>query len=211
MGLGRPVYFLWWIPRGMLFAKQSNPWIHIMPVSKAIDVNIAYQEWKDAADKVQAWERFVPLLERMAYSICRQSMARFAKDVPSTISNAIWRTYNSLDKFRGNSQFSTWFHKIVINECNRTLRKIQRMNEVALPTEADETFFVKSNPDKTLLARELLTRLDKETKNLVRMQAFGLSMKEIGESFGISEPAARKRWERAKNMLERMVEDDVFE
>lgn len=57
---------------------------------------------------------FVEEYQQMAYSIAYRILSN-AEDTEEVVQDAFLKAYKSLSKFKGDSKFSTWFYKIVVN------------------------------------------------------------------------------------------------
>ena len=72
-----------------------------------------------------AFRYFVKEYQQMAYSIAI-SMVKSPQDAEDVTQNAFVRAYKNLRSFKGNSKFSSWFYKIVVNESLKNLSKKKR-------------------------------------------------------------------------------------
>ncbi|HEY9461151.1 MAG TPA: sigma-70 family RNA polymerase sigma factor, partial [Paralcaligenes sp.] len=67
--------------------------------------------------------RYNQRLYRVARSILRNDA-----DAEEAVQEAFYLAYRAMSKFRGDSQLSTWLVRIVVNESNKRLRKINRLS-----------------------------------------------------------------------------------
>lgn len=123
-------------------------------------------------------------------------------DIPAVMSNASWRAVKGLEKFNGQSRFSTWYHRIVLNEISRTLAASQGRAEVALD---DDIIRGLSSPDGEGDVHVDLGRIEGKLEGddlaIFRARLSGASFKELGELFGITINAAKVRWFRLMEQL----------
>ena len=67
-------------------------------------------------------------------------MMRNPHDAADALQDAYLSAFRRADGFRGESQVSTWLHRIVVNACLDRLRKQQRLqSEQPLPDDPDRT------------------------------------------------------------------------
>ncbi len=125
------------------------------------------------------------------------------EDARELSQNGFVKAYEHLAEFRGHSKFSTWFYRIVVNDCKDFLKaKGRRPSTVSLsPAEPDEAgesggfFDVEdpgSGPSEQLANRELGEQLTKVIEELPMQQrtAFmlhhvqGMSLDEVAQVMG---------------------------
>jgi RNA polymerase sigma-70 factor, ECF subfamily len=122
------------------------------------------------------------------------------EDAEDAVQQAFTSAWLNLDKFRGDSAFSTWLTRITMNEALSLLRKRNRRTFVAIDEQVRDDEEAKSvalpaagNPEEHFLERELKA-LVRESMKLVRpayREAMrlrvleDLSLEEIAERMGI--------------------------
>jgi RNA polymerase sigma-70 factor (ECF subfamily) len=122
------------------------------------------------------------------------------------------RAYENLSKFRRDSSFSTWIHRIAVNHCLDTLRRRKRRNEISLESFTDEEGNAKPLPDTGTsfesaletgdLARTLLNRLSETEREVLLMREIsGLNYEEIAKTLDISIDAVKSRLKRARQSM----------
>src|ERR1700691_4623085 len=80
---------------------------------------------------VGAFEELVKRYDRKLFRIA-QSVTHNVEDSQDAVQEALLKAFQNLDRFREESQFSTWLVRITVNESLRKLRKGRAMREVAL-------------------------------------------------------------------------------
>jgi RNA polymerase sigma factor (sigma-70 family) len=169
-------------------------------MERSSDVNPLYDVWKSSTGQAKdlALTQLVPRLEQFAKAICWKRIPEFHDEFDPLINEIVWRAVGKPAKFEGKSRFSTWFYRIVTNECNRFLRKHKERNEAPLeeemPCQAEAV-------NARLTIQGLIRKLTKEEYALFRMVADGESFKTIGDELGISTGNAKIRWLRLKTRL----------
>ena len=112
------------------------------------------------------------------------------------VDEAIYRGFLSLKKLRQPEYFETWLTRILINVCNKDLRR--RKREVPLdsvPETAADSF-------DALPLKEALHHLPKELKDVIILRYFtGFTLAETARSLGIPQGTAVTRQRRALALL----------
>jgi len=129
------------------------------------------------------------------------------KDMYQEVLVNIWR---SLDNFRGESAISTWIYRIAVNTSLSFAGKAYK--EMKLMVDAD-TQNLSSIINDDLLEEKLqkehqlnqlqaeLNQLSVIDKALISLQLEGLSMREIADVIGITEPNVKVKIHRIKEQL----------
>jgi RNA polymerase sigma-70 factor (ECF subfamily) len=125
------------------------------------------------------------------------------------------RAYRGLGSFRGESAFSTWLYRVVVNQAYNHLRWRRRHpHDWQASPELDRLVDEHSSPETTARQRQRLERvlslLDrlkprKRVAFLLRV-VDGLSMAEIAEIVDTTPAAAGQRVRHAQRELQRLVE-----
>ena len=102
---------------------------------------------------------FAELVQRHQTNCYRQALSilRDPHDAEDEVQNALWKAFEHLEKFEGNSLFSTWLTRIVVNQCLMRLRKQKRAKlfyvDETIEAEGIARFEIpdeRSNPDEEL-------------------------------------------------------------
>lgn len=134
-------------------------------------------------------------------------LCQFSKDkdlVEDWVQTAFIKAYQNIDRFEGNSKFSTWLFKIGINEMKSGMRKI---NARTFEEVEDNILGVAENEVKDFeLSHDmkwLLAELDENKKAVfILYEVEGYSHSEIAEILDVSESASRTILCRTKNYLQ---------
>src|SRR5579864_6662569 len=91
-------------------------------------------------------EAFTELVRRHSGQVYGLSlnMLRNREDAEDNLQNVLVKAFHHIDRFEGNSQFSTWLVRITINEALMKLRKrnSERISDYHDPNSSDdETYF----------------------------------------------------------------------
>lgn len=157
-----------------------------------------YAAYKEASptEKDFAKDALVRAMYRDAYPMMNYIMGKVHPDIASeSVTTAtLW-----LDKFRGESRFSSWFFKIVMNYCRKMHQTKLRLKEVSIESlsEAELQQIEAGNGAETgnqFDAEQRLAQLAPEDRQLVSMRLEGRTHAEIAQALGIKANAAKHRW-----------------
>ena len=130
---------------------------------------------------------------------------------------AFIRAWKAIEKFRGDSTFSTWIYRITVNTA-WTLRKKAKKHNTLNIDDTYEPIVIDEKKDPELVAINsdlssvLINALDKipiEQRIIVELKNIeGRSHKEIADYLDISVTAAKVRLHRAHHKLRQIQEED---
>ncbi len=131
------------------------------------------------------------------------------EDASDVVQEAYLRAYRSIDKFRGDAQFTTWLYRITANCASTYMGKRSRHRHEDLDdmTElpADLSHGPEAKADVALergSVTQALTRLPESLRTVVVLRdIYDLSHEDIAKELGISEVTAKVRLHRARKKL----------
>ena len=141
--------------------------------------------------------------------ICRyyNSNTHDQEDMLQEIMVNIWK---SLESFRGDSSINTWIYRVAINTAlSYSGKSYKYMKLMVCSDTAVLSQFLTDNPDaEEVNDEELYERMQNELnmlsvidKALISLMLEGLSMKEIADVIGITEPNVKVKIHRIKEQL----------
>jgi RNA polymerase sigma-70 factor (ECF subfamily) len=139
-------------------------------------------------------------VHRLAYRMCGDldMAAEFTQD-------AFVRAFGQLDRFRGESAFGTWIHRIAVTVTLNGMRKVRRLRdrEVDLDHAAPlSTTTRESEPDlKERMAHEIEALPDTLRTTLVMHDIEGFTHQEIAGILGVAEGTSKSRLFDARRRL----------
>jgi RNA polymerase sigma-70 factor (ECF subfamily) len=151
-------------------------------------------------------ERHAPKVERLARHLLGDP-----EDARDAAQEALAKLCVRLKQFRGESQFSTWLHRLVVNTCRDVAeRQRTRTHE---PLEEDVRAVADDDPEREAgrseLRRELcseLAELNREQARVVVLKdALGFSFEQIAEASGMPVGTAKCYAHRARNTLRKRL------
>ncbi len=158
---------------------------------------------------------FAELIRRSharVFSLC-VSMLGDRTSAEDAAQEVFLKAYQSLNKFKGTSAFTTWLYRVASNHCLDLLRKSARRRseslEAVLEAEGDRIQFLLKAPDEQRQAedRDLVERvlscLPPDYRLILTLREVqGLSYEEIMETMDCSLDSVKARLRRARESLE---------
>jgi RNA polymerase sigma-70 factor (ECF subfamily) len=195
-GNGRPIRQPLRQGRGLDYEKLSDPIL----VTRAKD--------GDALALEALCARHAPRAERLARHILRDP-----EDASDAAQEAMAKLCVRLKQFRGDSQFSTWLHRLVVNTCRDALERRKSRTHEPLGDH------LSSGPDgdpvraagMSELRRELCDSLagvsPQQAQIVLLKDALGYSFEEIADAAGMPVGTAKCHAHRGRNRLREHLED----
>lgn len=152
--------------------------------------------------------RHAPRVERLARHLLRDS-----EDARDAAQEALAKVCVRLPQFRGDAQFSTWLHRLVVNTCRDAAeRRKPRMHE---PLDDELSAGPSADPEREAgmseLRRELCDSLagisKREAQVIVLKDAMGYSFEEIAAAAGMPVGTAKCHAHRGRARLREKLED----
>lgn len=155
--------------------------------------------------------------QKMAFSILRDRC-----DAEDEVQNACWKAFEHIRQFQQEAKFSTWFNRIVVNQCLMRLRQLRRSRMVylddVLENEDGHTRMElpdhSASPERVHGQLEVLAVIEQEVQRMPALlrkvfelrEVDELSMGDVARELGISVPAAKSRLLRARQELRRKLD-----
>ncbi|GAA4788052.1 sigma-70 family RNA polymerase sigma factor [Olivibacter ginsenosidimutans] len=113
------------------------------------------------------------------------------------------KVWQNLDKFRNQSQLSTWIYRIAVNTCLSYLRVEKRkatdeINERIIETKAED---VSEKQEQVNQLYKCISQLEENERIIITMVLDEIPYQEIADISGISEGNLRVKIHRIKNKL----------
>ena len=119
------------------------------------------------------------------------------------VDEAIYKGFISVKKLREPEYFETWMTRILINECKKSWRRINREQPLdTIPESAQEMF-------DSLPLKEAIRRLPQELREIVILRYFsGFTLVETARCLDIPQGTAATRQRRALQLLKLELSDE---
>jgi RNA polymerase sigma-70 factor (ECF subfamily) len=180
--------------------------------------------------KQSALDELVNRYQKRAYAIAYHLCSDEEKDEADDLTQeAFLKAFKGLGNFRGDSSFSTWFYRIVVNVCLDWRRRRQRWGRIFSPwrraqNDNDPSGTVQKqepdpeadlDPGALLRGKELSNQIRKSLNSLPEKQrtAFqlkvlhGMSIREIAQVMGTAEGTIKSHLFRATSFLQEALKE----
>ncbi len=153
----------------------------------------------------QLYERYAGRL----FAVCLRYLQR--EDAEDALANAWVKIFRSLSKFRGDSSLSTWMTRIAVNECLMMLRgKNTFFEQVSETHDINNAILDDDGSDEQQLL-QFIAELPVGFRTVFNLYAIeGYTHKEIATMLNISEGTSKSQLSRARNILKKKVEQNIF-
>ncbi len=130
-------------------------------------------------------------------------------DQAADIAQEVWiQIFRALPTWRGDSQFSTWAHRIAVNRTLNALRSVRRLAKIEVVME-DDTVSVDQDMDRTFLAQsidEAVRQLSPGARSVfVLHDVEGYTHEEIAQELGITSGGSKSQLFKARVKLRRLL------
>jgi len=196
------------------FALFEEP---VMKDKKLSDVALV-EEFKSG--DIAAFEEIIERYETKVMNLALR-FTRNQEDAEEVMQDVFTTIYRKMDGFKGQSAFSSWLYRIVVNAAFMKLRKRKQSQTVSIEDLApaikqycmDREAFVGTHSLNVAVSRELQDVLQAAINKLpdqyravfVLRDVDGLSNQETGEILTLSIPAVKSRLHRSRIMLRKRL------
>lgn len=186
-----------------------------MKVLEAVQKNIHDDVIADCLNGDQAAQhKLYSLYSKAMYNICYR-MCNSAEEAEDVLQESFISAFNNLDKYRGTASFGAWIKRIVVNNAINHIRR-RKMNIVPLE-DYEPINEEQDTPDEDLyLDVQRIKACIKQLPDGYRV-VFSLYLmegydhKEIAEVLGITESTSKSQYNRAKNKLKELLNEQSHE
>jgi RNA polymerase sigma-70 factor (ECF subfamily) len=130
-------------------------------------------------------------------------------DVAADIAQEVWiQIFRALPSYRGDSQFSTWAHRIAVNRTLNALRKTRRLANIETEVQEDSVS-VEPDHDRTFVAQsieEAAAKLSPGARAVFMLHDVeGYTHEEIAEELGITTGGSKSQLFKARAKLRKLL------
>lgn len=171
-------------------------------------------DWITRAQRAdaKAFESLYRLHVDRVYGLCLRMTGNVAEAEDCT-QEAFIQAWNKMDKFRGDSAFGTWMHRIAVNAVLGRMRKSKRERD-RIQLASEEVLSPASINDDGELRdlSDAVNRLPEGARNVfVLYGVYGYSHEEAGNMLGIAAGTSKAQLHRARRLLAQQLEQQGFE
>ncbi len=145
--------------------------------------------------------RHQPTVEKLARRILRDP-----EDARDATQESLAKVCTRIGQFRGDSQFATWLHRLVVNTCRDALARRKTWEPLPDDVQAAPTGEIS---DRDALRTCLLQLPEAQARVVVLKDALGYSFEEIAAASGMPVGTAKCYAHRARNTLRAKLEEDA--
>ena len=170
--------------------------------------------WISRAQKAdpRAFEALYRLHVDRVYGLCLR-MTGNVSEAEDCTQDAFIQAWNKLEKFRGESAFATWLHRIAVNVVLGRMRKSKREHDriqVVADTQPARLEAGDSGEMRDLAAA--INRLPERARHVFVLHGvYGYSHDEAAEMLGIATGTSKAQMHRARRLLAQQLEEQGFE
>lgn len=172
---------------------------------------------KSKQGDVHSFELLISKYQVYAYNIAWRMLGN-EEDAKDATQETLIKVFKGLDKFKENSEFSTWLYTITVNTCRDQLRKRKKVmtlsvddteEKVPIQLVAEESADPAVRLEQNEVAGQLLSALGKipefqKTAVLLR-DVYGFSYEEIGAIENCSVGTVKSRISRGRHGLRTII------
>ena len=130
-------------------------------------------------------------------------------DLAADVAQEVWiQIFRALPSYRGDSQFSTWTHRIAVNRTLNALRSLRRLGKTEVEIE-EHTAMVEHDGDRSLLAQTIDDAVQKLSPGaravFVLHDVEGYTHEEIAAELGITSGGSKSQLFKARGKLRRLL------
>ncbi len=179
-----------------------------MLVTQQISSEAALVERAQRADSA-AFEALYRMHIDKVYGLCLR-MTGNAAEAEDCAQDAFIQAWNKLDKFRGDSAFGTWMHRVAVNTVLGRMRKSKREHD-RIQAVSDVMNAPDSIGDSSSIQdlEEAINNLPRGARHVFVLHAvYGYSHDETGGMLGIAAGTSKAQLHRAKRLLVQLLDKD---
>ncbi|NRB58833.1 MAG: sigma-70 family RNA polymerase sigma factor [Winogradskyella sp.] len=178
-----------------------------------IDENILIDSIKNG--DTNAYAKLVDRYKDLVYTLAIR-MLKNREEAEEIAQDTFIKVFKSLDKFKGDSKFSTWIYRVAYNTCLDAIKKNKKhQNDVAI----DEYTFNKLDTidnalesiikeERSVLIKNCISRLPEESSVILTLFYFEeLSLEEISKVINIEANTVKVKLFRARKKLAVILEE----
>jgi len=150
------------------------------------------------------WTRHAPHIDMVV-----RRLVGFDQDLAEDIAQEVWiQIFRALPGYRGDSQFSTWAHRIAVNRTLNALRRTKRLAAIETPVEEDSAS-VEMDTERSFVAASIEAAAAKLSPGartvFVLHDVEGYTHEEIAQELGITSGGSKSQLFKARAKLRKLL------
>jgi len=146
------------------------------------------------------------------YGLCLR-MTGNVSEAEDCTQDAFIQAWSKLGKFRGDSAFATWLHRVAVNTVLGRIRKSKReQDRIQAVSDMSTSSFVKDDAGELRDLSDAVNRLPSGARHVFILHAvYGYSHDETGTMLGIATGTSKAQFHRSRRLLCQQLDDPGFE
>ena len=159
----------------------------------------------------QAFEALYRLHVGKVYGLCLR-MTGNVSEAEDCTQEAFIQAWNKMARFRGDSAFSTWLHRIAVNAVLGRIRKSTRERDrIAAVADVEPARGATGDTGELRDLAEAIDRLPERARHIFVLNAvYGYSHEEAAGMLGIAAGTSKAQLHRARRLLMQQLESEGF-
>lgn len=160
----------------------------------------------------KAFENLYRMHVDRVYGLCLR-MTGNVSEAEDCTQEAFIQAWSKLDRFRGDSAFGTWLHRIAVNAVLGRMRKSKReADRISLATETSTAPVTVADTGELRDLAEAIDKLPQGARHVFVLHAvYGYSHEETGSMLDIAAGTSKAQLHRARRLLVQQLKDQGFE
>ena len=160
---------------------------------------------------VSAFESLYRLHVDKIYGLCLR-MTGNVSEAEDCTQEAFIQAWNKLSKFRGDSAFSTWLHRIAVNSVLARMRKSKReQDRIQVVTDISPAPEIEGDTANFEDLQQAVDGLPDGARHVFVLHAvYGYSHEETGDMLGIATGTSKAQLHRAKRLLAQQLKENGY-
>ncbi len=160
----------------------------------------------------RAFERLYRLHVGKVYGLCLR-MTGNVSEAEDCTQDAFIQAWNKLAKFRGDSAFATWLHRIAVNTVLGRMRSSKReQDRIQAVAETSAAPLATGDVGELTDLSEAVDKLPAGARHVFVLHAvYGYSHEEAGSMLGIAAGTSKAQLHRARRLLAQQLKQQGFE
>ena len=176
---------------------------HMEPMAHTDQITIRRAVNGDEAALRAIWTQHAPRIDAVVIRLVGDP------DLAADVAQEVWiQIFRAPPSYRGDSQFSTWAHRIAVNRTLNALRSLRRISNAEVEIE-EHTLSVEHDGDRMLLAQTIdqaVRKLSPGARTVfVLHDVEGYTHEEIAVELGITSGGSKSQLFKARAKLRRLL------
>jgi len=182
-------------------------------VSADTDIAADEKAWIAQAQRsdARAFEALYRLHVDKVYGLCLR-MTGNVSEAEDCTQEAFIQAWTKMEKFRGDSAFATWIHRIAVNAVLGRIRKSKReQDRIQAVADVQPTRVATDDTGELRDLAEAVDRLPERARHVFVLNAvYGYSHNEAAGMLGIAAGTSKAQLHRARRLLAQQLEEQGF-